>query len=157
MSIFSAGDVLQFAIGLEENGATFYRKAAEMSDNKDVKKLFQHLATDEDEHQKTFEKFLSKVTLNEPTEDYPGEYLAYLHNYINGKSAAIFFDEENGGLKSLDVASALDFAMKREMGTILYYTELGAFVSEKDQKTIDAIIEEERKHVAQLSEMKKIF
>jgi rubrerythrin len=152
MSIFAASDVLQFAVRMEENGGLFYRKAAELSDNSDAKKVFLHLASEEAEHLKTFEKFLSKVELYEPTEDYPGEYLAYLHNYIDGK---VFFSEETCALKSIDVASALDFAIQREMDAILYYTELKAFVSENDQKTIDAIIEEERRHFAQLSETKK--
>ena len=152
MSIFAASDVLQFAVRMEENGGLFYRKAAELSEKSEAKKLFQHLASEEAEHKKTFEKFLSQVTLYEPTEDYPGEYLAYLHNYIDGK---VFFSDDTCALKSFDVASALDFAIQREMDAILYYTELKAFVSADDQKSIDAIIEEERKHFAQLSEIRK--
>ena len=157
MSIFAAGDVLQFAIGMEENGALFYRQAAELSENGDVKKLFLHMASEEDEHQKTFEKFLSKVELYEPIEEYPGEYLDYLHSYIDGKASSVFFTEDSSELKSIDVSHALDFAMKKEMASILYFTELRDFVNEYDQKAIDAIIEEERKHVAQLSETKKFF
>ncbi len=152
MSLFAASDVLQFAVRMEENGGLFYRKAAELSDKSEAKKLFEYLASEEAEHKKTFEKFLSKVTLYEPTEDYPGEYLAYLHNYIDGK---VFFTEEVSMTKAIDVASALEFAIQREMDAILYYTELKAFVNGDDQKAIDSIIDEERKHFAQLSEIKK--
>jgi rubrerythrin len=42
------------------------------------------------------------------------------------------------------------------MDAILYYTELKAFVSKEDQKILDSIIAEERKHFAQLSEIKKV-
>jgi rubrerythrin len=157
MSIFAAGDILQFAIGMEENGALFYRQAADLSQNSDVKKLFQRLASEEEEHQKTFDKFFSQVNTYEPVEEYPGEYLDYLHNYINGKASSVFFAEDTSELKSIDVSHALDFAMKREMASILYFTELKDFVGKSDQKAIDAIIEEERKHVAQLSELKKLF
>jgi len=152
MSLFAASDVLQFAVRMEENGGLFYRKAAELSDKAEAKKLFEYLASEEAEHKKTFEKFLSKVTLYEPTEDYPGEYLAYLHNYIDGK---VFFTDEVSMTKAIDIASALEFAIQREMDAILYYTELKAFVSADDQKSIDSIIDEERKHFAQLSEIKK--
>ncbi len=152
MSLFAASDVLQFAVRMEDNGGLFYRKAAELSDKTEAKKLFEYLASEEAEHKKTFEKFLSKVTLYEPTEDYPGEYLAYLHNYIDGK---VFFTDEVSMAKGIDTASALEFAIQREMDAILYYTELKAFVSADDQKSIDAIIDEERKHFAQLSEIKK--
>ncbi len=157
MNIFAAGDVLQFAIGMEENGAHFYRQAAELSENSDVKKLFQYLASEEQDHQKTFETLLAKVEVHEPIEDYPGEYMGYLHSYINGKASSVFFTDDIAELKTIDVSHALDFAMKREMASILYYTELKDFVGEKDQKTVDAIIDEERRHVAQLSETKKLF
>lgn len=152
MSIFAASDVLQFAVRMEENGGLFYRKAAELSGNSEAKKLFGYLASEEAEHKQTFEKFLSQVTLYEPTEDYPGEYLAYLHNYIDGK---VFFTADFDMTKGIDVASALDFAIQREMDAILYYTELKAFVNAEDQVAIDKIIDEERKHFAQLSEIKK--
>jgi len=153
MSIFAASDVLQFAVRMEENGGLFYRKTAELTKSDEVKKLFCYLASEEDEHKKTFEKFLSKIELFEPTEEYPGQYLAYLHNYIDGK----VFKSEEVSSKSIDVANVLEFAIQKEMDSILYYTELKAFVGEKDKKTLDAIIDEERRHFAQLSEIKKKF
>jgi len=149
MGIFTASDVLQFAVRMEENGGLFYRKAAELTKNDEVKKIFGYLASEEDEHKKTFEKFLSKFELFELPEEYPGQYLAYLHNYIDGK---VF--KEEAGSKSVDVANVLEFAIQKEMDTILYYTELKAFVGEVDKKTLDAIIDEERRHFAQLSEIK---
>ena len=152
MSIFAASDVLQFALRMEENGGLFYQKASELSQNSEVKKLFGYLASEEAEHKKTFEKFLSQVTLYEPPEEYPGEYLSYLHNYIDGK---IFFTNDDSMTKALDVASALEFAIQREMDAILYYSELKSFVNADDAKALDAIIEEERKHFAQLSEIMK--
>lgn len=152
MSIFAASDVLQFAVRMEENGGLFYRKASELAGDSEAKKLFGYLASEEAEHKKTFEKFLSQVTLYEPTEEYPGEYLAYLHNHIDGK---VFFAGDADMTKAIDVASALDFAIQREMDAILYYTELKAFVNAEDQVAIDKIIDEERKHFAQLSEIKK--
>jgi len=151
---FEASDVLQFAVCMEENGRRFYRKAAELSEKSEVKKLFEFLASEEEEHKKTFEKFLSRVTSYEPPEEYPGEYLAYLHNYIDGK---VFFTNDPSMPKSIDTANALEFAIQRKMDAILYYTELKAFVSANDHKAIDSIIDEERKHFAQLSEIKQIY
>ena len=152
MSSFVASDVLQFAVRMEENGGLFYRKAAELSENAEVKKLFEFLAAEEAVHLKTFESFLSKVTVNPPAEEYPGQYLAYLHNYIDGK---IFFTSDDSKPVCFDMACAVDFAIQREMDAILYYTELKAFVSKMDHKIIDKIIDEERRHFAQLSEIKK--
>jgi len=154
MSIFTASDVLQFAVRMEENGGLFYLEAANRSEQGETKKLFNFLASEEAEHKKTFEGYLSQVTLFEPPEGYPGEYLAHLHNYIDGK---IFFSPENKSAlsESSDVAKALDFAIQREMDAILYYQELKAFVPVDAYPILDKIIDEERKHFAQLSEAKK--
>jgi len=154
MSIFTASDVLQFAVRMEENGGLFYREAADRTEMNEAKKLFNFLASEEAEHKKTFEGFLSQVTVFDDPEEYPGEYLANLHNYIDGK---IFFAP---GCKmtlseSSDVAKALDFAIQREMDAILYYQELKAFVPADDHAMLDKIIDEERRHFAQLSEAKK--
>jgi rubrerythrin len=139
---------------MEENGGLFYREAADRSAAGEAKNLFSYLASEEAEHKKTFEGFLSQVTLFEPPEEYPGEYLAYLHTYIDGK---IFFAADNKSALSGsgDVAKALEFAIQREMDAILYYQELKAFVPADDHQILDKIIDEERKHFAQLSEAKK--
>ncbi len=78
MNTFTAGDVLQFAIRLEENGESFYRKAAATADDKGVAELFSRLAEEEIKHKKIFEDLLSRVKWVEPAESYPGEYFAYL-------------------------------------------------------------------------------
>jgi len=54
-----------------------------------------------------------------------------------------------------DTASAIDFAIQRELDSILYYQESKQFVHENQQKLIDDIINEERKHFAVLSDLKK--
>jgi rubrerythrin len=153
-ALFTASDVLQFAIRMEEDGELFYREAADHSAKSEVKNLFNSLALEEAEHKKTFKEFLSHVTLIEPPEDYPGEYLAYLHDYIDGK---IFVPLDSKSAKSVssNVKKALEFAIQREMESIHYYQELKAFVSVEDHKTLDEIIDVERKHFMQLSKAKK--
>jgi rubrerythrin len=152
--LFTASDVLQFAIRMEEDGGLFYREAADRSEKSEVKKLFYSLASEEAEHKKKFEELLSKVTEIEPPEDYPGEYMAYLHSYIDGK-IFVALDNKSALSESCNVATALEFAIQREMESIHYYQELKAFVPVDDHKTLDKIIAVERKHFMQLSEAKK--
>ncbi|MBA4419331.1 MAG: hypothetical protein C0392_15725 [Syntrophus sp. (in: bacteria)] len=156
MTNFTASDVLQFAIRLEENGESFYRQAALKADDTNVCSLFNRFADEEVHHKKIFEDFLSRVTSFYPPETYPGEYLAYLRDYMDGR---IVFSREMGyelsGIQG--TAAALDFAIQREMDSILYYQELKAFVPGKDYGTLDAIIAEERKHFSVLSEAKKTY
>ena len=152
--LFTASDVLQFAVRMEEDGGRFYREAADRSEKVDVKKLFNSLASDEAKHKKTFEEFLLKEDLFEPREDYPGEYLSYLHDYIDGK-IFVALDDKSAKSESGNVAKALEFAIRREMESIHYYQELKAFVSIEGQESLDKIIDEERRHFMQLSEAKK--
>ena len=152
--LFTASDVLQFAVRLEEDGGRFYREAAERSKNFAVRKLFNSLASDEAEHKKTFEGLLSKVSEIEPREDYPGEHMSFLRDYIDGK-IFVALDEKSAKSESGNVSKALGFAIGREMESIHYYQELKAFVTIEDRITLDRIIDEERKHFIQLSEAKK--
>jgi rubrerythrin len=152
--LFTASDVLQFAVRMEEDGGRFYREAADRSEKVEVKQLFNSLASDEAKHKKTFEEFLLKVDLFEPREDYPGEYLAYLHDYIDGK-IFVAQDSKSAMSESSNVAKALEFGIQREMESIHYYQELKAFVSVEGHESLDKIINEERKHFMQLSEARK--
>ena len=156
MVSITAGEILQFAIRMEENGERFYRQAANNSSEIRVNELFSHLASEEAVHKGSFEELFAKADMFVPPECYPGEYLAYFYNYIDSK---VFFSNENKASMSgsFDVLKALDFAIQRELDSVLFYQELKIFVPLADNKTIDAIINEERRHFAQLSEVKKNF
>jgi rubrerythrin len=151
-----AGDVLRFAIRIEEDGELFYNRAALVVDDKNVSDLFNELAAEEIRHKTIFEGLLSGVRHIDPPESYPGEYAAYLHDYIDGK--VIFLKEKKAEAAEIHtVASALDFAIQREADSILYYQELKGYVVQKEQPAIDKIIDEERSHFVRLSAMKKNY
>ncbi len=148
-------DVVNFAIRIEENGERFYREAAEIITNQPVKELFQRLAQEEVGHRKTFEKMLSSLGDYRPPETYEGEYLAYLKDFIDGK--AVFKDHPDIGqlAKASSITGALDFAIQREMDSILYYQEIKTVVDTRHADTIGLIIDEERKHFAILSKLRR--
>jgi rubrerythrin len=155
MSVFEASDIVEFAIRIEENGANFYRFAVQIAKDESTKNLFEQLANAEIHHKKIFEKIFAAMDKTAPPEGYDGEYAAYLHNYVD--NAIIFkkdaLDKELSKVK--DTLSALDFALQREMDSILYYHEIKQLVPVHEHATVDKIIEEERKHVAMLSGMKQ--
>jgi rubrerythrin len=64
-------------------------------------------------------------------------------------------DKELAKIK--DTIAALDFAIKRELDSILYYHEIKKFVPAAQYTAIDQIIAEERKHFSKLSAVKKQF
>ena len=61
MKSFSGGDVVQFAIRMEENGELFYREAAGTADDPGVVDLFNRLADEEVKHKKIFQDLFSRA------------------------------------------------------------------------------------------------
>lgn len=157
MNIFQPGDIFRFAIRIEEDGEIFYHKAALMAEDNGARDIFNRLADEEIRHKRIFGDMLAKVKQSSVPETYKGEYLAYLRDYIDGK--VIFKkDLRDTALPEMrDTLSAIDFAMEREMDSILYYQEVKQSLAEKDRVEIDLIIEEERKHFAKLAELKKKY
>ncbi len=157
MKIFNAGDVLEFAVRIEEDGEAFYRKAALATGDKDVRDLFSFLADEEIKHKVIFQDMLSKVEAVAPAETYDGEFAAYLHNYIDGKIIFTKNKQEEIASDAKDTLSAILFAMQREADSILYYHESKQFIVEKFYGVIDKIIAEERKHFNKLSELRNKY
>jgi len=157
MKVFDASEIYRFAIKMEENGEKFYRHAATITEDDEARYLFNFLADEEVNHKKIFGELLSKIKTFEPDERYPGEYMEYLRDLLDNR--AVFskkkLDEEFKGVKS--TLSALNFAINREMDSILYYSETKNLVDKSQQKAIEKIIEEERRHFAKLSDFKKDY
>jgi rubrerythrin len=154
-NLFQASDIFEIAMRIEENGSNFYRYAIQLTGNEDTKDLFSRLADDEDKHKVTFKKMLSTIETHAPPESYPGEYGTYLHEYADNN---IIFRKEamdKEFVKIKDVTSAVDFAIRRELDSILYYQEIKGFVPVSEHTAIEEIINEERKHFKMLSAMKK--
>jgi len=157
MKIFESQDILLFAKRIEENGERFYQQSADRLQDPKAKELFRYLAEEERVHRNVFEEMLSTMERFDVRETYEGEYLSYLQDYLDRK---VIFDSktaerELAGVQ--DPASAIDFAIRREMDAILYFTEVKQFVSEEQQDPIDRILKEERGHFSKLSDLKKIL
>jgi rubrerythrin len=156
MNVFTASDIFEFAIRIEEDGELFYHRSANFADTEDIRRLFNQLADEEIHHKRIFTEMLEKINDIRPPETYPGEFMNYLRDYIDGK---IIFSMD---MKTMaddihDTISALKFAMGRELESIAYYHEIKSFVSEKHHSQVDAIIQEERKHFTKLSEVLKNY
>ncbi|OPY85804.1 MAG: Rubrerythrin [Smithella sp. PtaU1.Bin162] len=157
MHVFEASDIVKIAVRIEENGFAFYKFAEQIAKQEEAKKLFSHLASEEVNHKKIFEGIFAKMEKYSPQESYEGEYSSYLNDYVDNN--IIFtkdtLDKELAKIK--DTVTALDFAIRRELDSILYYHEMKRFVPVAQQETLDQVIDEERKHFSKLSEAKKRF
>ncbi len=155
MKVFDASEIYQFAMRIEENGEKFYRRAASITEDDEARYLFNFLADEEVSHKKIFGQLLSKMDKVEPDETYPGEYLAYLHDFLDNKAVFSRRVMESEFCEIKDTLSALDFAIDREIDSILYYGEMRTLVGKSQQDAIDKIIAEERKHFLKLTDFKK--
>jgi rubrerythrin len=155
MKLFESNEIYMFAMRIEENGEKFYRHAAKMAKEKQPRTLFTFLADEEVKHKKTFENMLAKMERRDVEESYPGEYLAYLQDYLDNKIVFSKSAKEAEYPEVKDTLSAIDFAIQREINAVLYYHEVKRFVAVSQQEDIEKIIEEERRHFSQLTEMKK--
>jgi rubrerythrin len=144
---FSMREVLEMALQTEKKGQDFYNAMADrFRDKKDLKDLFVKLALQEKKHEYSFEKLLETVTEQEPQgwEEAQNYFRAMVESefFMGGGKALIAM--ENVRNESDAVALALSF----EKESILYYTGLRDFVS--DKATIDEVIKEETEHVTWL-------
>ena len=151
---YNVDEVFEMAIHIEENGAAFYRKAAEQQQDPADKEFLEKLAKMEDKHQATFEEMRKDVTDAEKQStvfDPQEELTLYLkamadaHGGEGSPEVANFFT----GRESM--AEIITMAIGLEKESILFYIGLKDLVPPKyGQDKIDHIIKEERMHIAQL-------
>ena len=152
---FNAEEVFEMAIQIEANAAAFYRKAAELQEEMADKEFLEKIARMEDRHKIGFEEMKAQVsdlekskTIFDPNEE--------LYLYLKAMADA------HGGEGNPDVANQLtgdetmaqvvETAIGLEKESILFYLGLKDIVPPQlGREKIDEIIEEEKKHVAQLS------
>lgn len=152
---FNAAEVFEMAIRIEENGAAFYRKAAEFQEDSSDREFLETLARMEDKHKASFETMKEQVSASEKTEtafDPTGEaglYLAAMADSHGGEGNPDILAMFNGKETVQEIVTT---AIGLEKESILFYLGIMDMVPEKyGRDKIGAIIREEQKHVIQLN------
>jgi len=151
---FSGRELIDTAIGIERNGAAFYHSLAKSTGNEIAKGAYQYLAGEELKHIEVFQSMLGSVADYRPPETYTEEYDLYLRALIDSR---VFTDDQTAYEMAQRVTSdaeAIQIAMGAEKDSILFYSEVRELVRRSDRELINKIIEEERSHLRQLSELK---
>lgn len=152
---YAGSEVLQMAVEIEKKGKAFYDGVvANMKDEK-IRDIFQFLADEEVRHEKVFKQMLA--TLEGPSDSSPyddTEMTLYFRSLIDRK---IFPDEADGAAmrkEFSDAAAAIRIAISLEKDAVLFFSELLRITHEKDHKTVEHIIEEERDHIRRILALK---
>jgi rubrerythrin len=153
-----AFEVFEIAVQVEQNGAKFYRKAAELFNESDIRNLFIDLADWETKHEQVFQdmgKQLVKLkkktgTIEPEKKEFDSKLMACL-----GVFGTV--SEPLHQLKSLEkITDVLKTAIEKEKDSITFYEGLKDFVTTSDDKNkVDDIIQEEMHHIKILNQALK--
>ena len=156
---FNANEVFKVAIRIEENGAQFYRKAAEFQSDEENRKALEKLAAMEDTHKATFERMKQDLSAAEKTStvfdpnNEASQYLAAMADTHGGEGSPAAADRLTG---KESIGDIVDIALDLEKESILFYLGLKELVPPQyGQDRLDKIIEEERRHIVQLNGFRK--
>ncbi len=148
---FNADEVFEMAEQLEQNGAKFYRDAAEKITDGKNKKILLGLADMEDEHEKIFAKMRSSLTSKEKesrTFDPEEQTLAYLKALVDTR---VFSKKE---IDTSSMKEILKAALVAEKDTIVFFMGLKEMVPENFGKNhLEGIIKEEMSHIKLIGSM----
>ena len=152
---FNADEVFNMAVRIEENGAAFYRKAADLQENEEDKAFLHSLAKMEDRHKISFEEMKQKLSEMETAQtvfdpdDEISLYLTAMADAHGGEGDPDVLETLTGQESMEDI---IQTAIGLEKKSILFYIGIEDLVPAKmGQGKIDDIIREERTHIAQLT------
>lgn len=147
---YTADEIFEMALQIERNGAAFYEEAAARTTDPRYQKLLKDIAAMEVGHQTIFAEMRSELGKKEKTPvtfDPNGEAVQYLRALADMR---VFFHKEIN-LSSLD--DIFKAAITAEKESILFYLGMKDLVpAQLGSVRIDAIIDEEKRHIRILSD-----
>ncbi|MCP4178216.1 MAG: ferritin family protein [bacterium] len=159
MNNFNLNEIFEIAEQIEKNGSEFYKKAAEkFTDSEELYNLLLKLSDDELKHEEIFRIYKERFSDNSAmVDDVDETVLKYLHalsrQYVfNSKIKKHVID---CSITKMDV---FNFAIEREKDAILFYIGLkDAMTDEKDKEAVQILIEEEKRHLTELTKYTEIY
>jgi rubrerythrin len=146
---FSAAEMVDIAIQLEQNGQVFYLEAAKRAAEEDARRLLELLAREEKRHEGIFRQMLPEEKEHRPLEEYPGEKSEYVQALLEERllPSQEIVDKTLSLLADQDL---LDFALGFEKDTILFYYEMRHLLGEAQRPIMEDIMAQEKTHVERL-------
>ena len=151
--MFTIADIRDIAIQIELNGEKAYRDASENATRPQIAEIFTWMADEEKRHARWFESIESDKQLTEEQIELEKMGRQLLQEMVGGQTFSL---EQNSLKNSESFEAMLAQAGSFEKDTILFYEFLKGIMDSEDAiKQLDSIIDEERRHFAQIEEMIK--
>jgi rubrerythrin len=151
---FNADEILGIAVGIEQNGQKFYRRAAQIVKKAELGKVLLELADWEAGHERLFADMRAQLTDDERTstafdpDDESGLFLQAVadgHVFVANKDAAALLKGKEGAGEIFRIA--LDF----ERDSILFFLGMKDMVPVRlGADKVDGVVKEEMRHVGYL-------
>ena len=151
---FNADEILEMAVQIETKGAKFYRKAAKH--NVAGRELLLQIAAQEDVHYKVFADMRKALAPSEKGGYDPyGETDLYVKAMVDGFAFEVNKDPAEALTGKESLQDLLKTAIQMEKDSIVFYLGLKQMVPPAFGKDkLDAVIQEEMKHIAWLSDIR---
>jgi len=151
---FSAADVISAAVEVEKRGREVYRRLAQASANPQVKALFESLAVEEARHEELYLAMAKRVGKAElPAQSTRDEYAGYVGALLDSHMLFSPGMVDDIYARAGDMRAAVHGAMRLEKDTMIFFQEMEGLVPASERGKVVECIEEERRHLCQLSAM----
>ncbi|MBU1061198.1 MAG: hypothetical protein KJ952_00535, partial [Candidatus Omnitrophica bacterium] len=108
----------------------------------------------EEAHIKKFTEIRKSVKELEATDSYPGELADYMDSLVDDTLyKEVSPSEFSKNVK--DKLSAIQYGIGFEKDAILFFREMLSFIASSNKDAIQKLIDEEKKHVVYLTELKR--
>lgn len=153
-NVFNAAEVIDMGIAKEKKRRDFYALVATSFRQKEMRELFVRLRDWESEHIKKFGEIRDTVEDSEVFESYQGELGAYMKALVDDMlykqvTASQFLKNVKTPLE------AIRYGIGFEKDAILFFQELLRYMTPIHQEKIVELINEEKKHIIYLTELKR--
>ncbi len=149
--LFTGSNMLEIAVQMEQEGRDFYLAAADTTPAADAAELFRMLADEEVAHEQTFRNMLEEAEGSDSwSESYEGEHTRYVEALLHARALPSAEEGQRLAAQSDSARDALEFALRFEKDSVLFYGAMTEFAKGSDADTVAQIATEEKGHVARI-------
>lgn len=148
--VFRAGEILDMAVQIEQQGLAFYESCADASLGAETTDVFEYLINQEKKHVEIFTRMKEGLDDSPIPESYPGETRSYIESFVRDR---VFTSPEEAAQKAADISDPLEaiaLAIGFEQRSILFYSAIKDAVRASEGEVIDEVIAQEHGHIRRL-------
>ena len=152
-NLFNVAEIIDMGVAKEKKRRDFYALVASKFKSGNMRDLFTRLRDWEDEHVHKFTEIRNSVEESEVIESYQGEFEAYIKALVDDMQyKQIAPANFSRNVKS--PRAAIDYGMRFERDSILFFNELMRHMNPSHQEKIIELINEEKAHLIYLAKLR---